>query len=436
MLLIDGEGQGLDLAYRAGEAGHTVRWYRMSDKPVKDGEGFPGIKLVDGWKEHMSWAKSGVIITTGNHKLMKELDRYREYGFPLFTPSSASAQLEINRKTGMDLMQKHDLNICPYKMFDSLQGAIDHVVKTDETYVFKTMGDEEDKSLSYVGCSPEDLVSWLEKRLSEGLKLKGRCMLQEKMEPVAEVGIAAWIGPAGFLPYWEVSFEHKRLMPGHFGPNTGEMGTVCQYVDADPLVDVLRSFESDLVKLGHVGDIAINGGIDSKGAYWPFEWTARLGWPDMFIRMAMHRGDPVQWMRDLCDGKDTLKVSNDTAIGVLVAQPPFPTKVEDQEQVEGNRIDGLKDIWDQVHPIGMMIADGPKIVDGSLEQQDTFYTTSEYVMCVTGTGKTVQAANKSVYRAIKDIKLANMIVRDDIGETVMEGLPKLHELGYCLGVDF
>ena len=41
------------------------------------------------------------------------------------------------------------------------------------------------------------------------------------------------------------------------------------------------------------------------------------------------------------------------------------------------------------------------------------------------------AASKNAYATIAEIKLSDMIVRDDIGECVCEELPELHALGYC-----
>jgi hypothetical protein len=437
LLLIDGEGMGLDFAYRCGEAGHKVRWYRMSDKPVRDGDGFPSIEFVNDWKPSMNWAKSGVIVTTGNHRLMRELDRYREFDFPIFAPSHASAQLEINRKQGMDFLEKHGLEMAPYKMFSSLEDAIDHIVKTDTAYCFKTMGDEEDKSLTYVGCTPEDLIAWLEKKIEEGMKPKGQVMLQEKIDPISEVGVAAWLGPNGFLPHWELSWEHKKLMSGNYGPNTGEMATVVKQVDTDPLAEILQRLERDLIKLKHIGDFAINGGVDARGRYLPYEVTARLGWPDFFLRCALNRGDPLQWMRDLWEGKDTLKTSHDVGICVLMVQPPFPPPEEvDAEHYIGNRVDGLKEVWSDVHPVGLMIEDGPAISEGKLIRADTMKTTSPYVLVATGLGKTVAAAREKVYGTIAEIKLANAMVRDDIGEALEQQLPKLHALGYAKDVSY
>jgi len=50
----------------------------------------------------------------------------------------------------------------------------------------------------------------------------------------------------------------------------------------------------------------------------------RPGWPLFQIQQALHKGDPAEWMLDLLDGKDTLKVSKDIACGVVVSIPDYP----------------------------------------------------------------------------------------------------------------
>lgn len=433
ILLIDQDRCGLDFAARCADAGHQVRWYRKTKRPVKDGIGFPGVKIVDGWRDHMKWAKDGLILTTANCSLLKELDAFREFGFPIFAPSFKSAQMEIDRAAGMQLLQQVGANIPPFKTFASLEDAERHARKSDQAFVFKTMGDEEDKSLSYVSKDPADLVGWLRRKIATGMKLKGPCMLQEKIEMIAEVGAAGWMGRDGFLPgKWELSFEHKKLMPGDYGPNTGEQGTVCQYVDSlKPAEEVLKPLEEAFRNLGHTGDLNVNGGVDKKGGYWPFEFTCRAGWPDFYIRTAMHKGDPAQWMRDALLGKDTLKVSRDVAIGVVCSQPQYPYDTATPEMVEGNPISGLEAVWDNVHPVQVMVGAGPVMKAGKVVDAAQFQTTGEYVLVATGLGKTIEAARDEVYGVVKEISLPNMIVRNDIGVKVQEQLPELHKLGYA-----
>jgi len=434
VLAIDVENHFLDFVLRCTEAGHDVRWFQDS-RTSKDGNGFHGFKKVDDWRSSMGWARDGLVITSGNCKYMRELDRFRELGFKIFGPTYRSAQLEIERGIGMEAMKEAGIAVPPYEMFDSLEAASKFARKSDKCFVFKPLGHEDDKSLTFVSCDPAEMVGWIERQIKRGMKLKGPCMLQEKIDMLAEIGIAGWFGPQGFLSdKYEISFEHKKLMNGEIGCATGEMGTATAYVKSDPLVDqFLKPMENYLLKSGHTGDFAVGCGVDKQGKVWPFEFTARLGWPDFFIRMAMQSSrDPAQWMRDLLDGDDTLKVKYDAAIGVVMAQPKFPYAISKPEDVEGNPITGLEDDDDAMHPIGVMICKGPKMEDGKVIEGPITQTTGEYVLCVTGTGKTVSDARERVYKSVNEVKFPNSMFRTDVGEKVITALPKLHEFGLAL----
>jgi phosphoribosylamine-glycine ligase len=79
----------------------------------------------------------------------------------------------------------------------------------------------------------------------------------------------------------------------------------------------------------------------------------------------------------------------------------------------------------------MMIGKGP-VMDGDKVVEAPIYQTSgEYVMVATGLGKTVTKAREKVYGAVKEVKFSNMICRNDIGEGLLDCLPKLHKLGYA-----
>jgi phosphoribosylamine--glycine ligase len=421
VLVIDQDRIGLDFVLRAVADGHEVRWYRFLKKPTRDGEGFAGFKIVDSWQEHMSWAKDGLIVCTHNGKYIHELDRYREFGYKIFGPTVKSAALEIRRAYGMDTMIACGIDVPKYNEFQSLQDAYKFSRKTDDVWVFKTLGDNEDKALSFVPSNPEELCGWIEGKIRDGLNLKGPCLLQEKIDMVAEMGVSGWFGPEGFLPEkWQIFFEHKRLMNDELGCQTGEMGCLTQYEEEEKLAeDVLIPMVPVLTALGHRGDFAVGCGIDSKGKAWPFEPTARLGWPSYFLQIASHRGDCVKWMRDLLDGKDSLRVSYDPAIAVLMAQPPFP--YDESEVIEP--IVGINEIGDHAHLVSIM-------KDG-----DKYKTTGEYVLVVTGQGKTIEKTRDRVYGFVDKIKFPDRMYRTDIGCKVASKVEKLQSFGYALNLE-
>lgn len=438
VLIIDIEdGQGLDLAVRCVDEGHEVRLYEYATHPVRHGEGFPGITRIDRWRASMSWVgKDGLIYITGNWRFIAELERYRDLGFKIFGPTVASARLEIDRAAGMELLQAHGIEMPPYETFDSLEAAEKFARKSDRAWVFKPMGDEPDKSLTYVSSDPADLVGWLRRQIDGGKKLKGKAMLQEKVELLSELGVSGWMGPEGFLPdKFQLSVEHKKLMPSEAGPATGEMGTVCQYVETDKLAEeMLLPLEPTLRALGHRGDFSVGAMIGKDGKAYPLEFTARAGWPAFHIQTASHRGDPAKWMRDLLDGKDSLRVSYDVAIGVVMAQPRFPYGGAPEELTVGNPIQGIAENYDDLHCVNVILGKGPIMQDGKIAEGPTYQTSGEYVLVATGLGKSIEKARAKVYRTVKEVKFANSIWRDDIGEKVQAALPALHRFGYALDI--
>lgn len=438
LFVLDSDRCGLDIALRAIAAGHEVRLFRPPGKDVRDGDGFPKLQITRDLRDSLKWAKEGLIITTANCKYIDELDRWRAHGYPIFGPTKASARLEIDRATGMEVMRQHGMNIPIYHEFKSLQDALEFAKKADKPFVHKPMGDEEDKALTFVPKDPGQLVEWLQDKIKKGGKIKGSVMLQEKIDGmIGEVGIAGFMGSDGFLEgKWEISFEHKKLCSGDYGPSTGEQGTVIQLVEDGNLADILKGFETHLRAIGHTGDVAINGAIDKKGEYWPFEWTARCGWPDDLIRRSLHKTDECTWMKAALAGHDELKVSRDCAIGVVCAQRPYPFGDGTPEEVEGKPIYGVDDVADQVHFMQVMMSkgtvwNGKKSVIDSLPR-----TTGPYVCVVTGHGKTVKDAHKDAMSAVDEICFSDMIVRDDIGMGLREKLPKYHTLGYCEKIEF
>ena len=432
VLVIDVECQGLDFCLRCIAEGHQVRWWRETKRPV--GKGFPGLTIVDDWRASMAWAgRDGLIVMTGNAKFCRELDRFREFGFAIFGPTERSAELEIIREKGMRAMEAVGIEIPPYECFDTLKDAEAFARKSDRAWVFKPLGHEDDKSLTYCSKDPADLVGWLQRQQVRGMKPKGKVMLQEKIEMLAELGVSGWLGPEGFLPErWHSCFEHKKLLSGDLGPNTGEEGSVCCYFAEDKLAkQCLKPMEPILKTMGHRGDFAVGVGIDNKGRCWPFEFTARQGWPAFFIQTASHKGDPAQWMRDLLDGKDSLKVDRRVAIGVVASQPPYPRYDGKEDCVVGNPISGADEAWDDIHPVMMAIDKGPVMDGGKVVDRKGYQTAGEMVMVVTGLGATVAKAQDAVYGSLGEVAWTDMQYRDDIGDKLEASLPKLHRYGFA-----
>ncbi len=434
VLIVDTEGAGLDFAMRCLEAKHEVKMFiRNANDGTRDSTGQGLVERVPEWEKWMQWAD--VVVPTLNGVYLDRLEDFRKLGYPIFGPSKQSAQLEIQRGYGMQMFKKHGIEVPPYKMFPTLDAAEAYCWKQDRRYVFKTLGTEEDKALTYVATDSADMISAIRNWRRRGKKLKGSCMLQDVIDGI-EFGVSRWMGKQGFFgPYGE-NVEHKKLMSGDYGPNTGETGSLMWYTPKSKLGrQVLDPLEADLLAMGHRGDLDVNCIVDSAGKAWPLEFTARLGWPAFDIMQAQHE-EPVQWMSDALAGRDTLKADTNPHIGVLMAIPPFPNKHVIRDAVIGHPIRGITpDNWDSIHLGSVMMGKDVDIMNGKPKDKEMFLTAGEYVAVITGSGDTIRKARRSAYRTVDQIRVKDAMIRDDIGLDFMGKLPELQQHGYATSVE-
>lgn len=434
ILIVDQDGVALSFALRCYDAGHQVRWFVKPKKSVSSdtGNGFKGIEKIDNWVAHVSWAD--LRLCTVNDDYIEKMAFFATKGFPFFAPSPESAKLEISRKAGMEFLKSSGIECAESKVFATMEEAKRYVLKTGERFVFKTMGDNEDKSLTYVPESPADLIAWIDRTPPP----KGEVMLQAFIKGI-EMGVSRFMGSKGWVGQWNESFEHKKLMSGNYGPATGEMGTVAYFTETSKLgTETLGKLEKGLLKLGHRGDVAIGFMIDEKGKPWPTEFTCRLGWPIFNMMLGAIKGDPAQWMLDAMNGKDTTSFSEDIGVCLVLAHADFPHGNAPREVTHGVPIYGVtRGNRPHIHPQAVQILNLPDSdKEGKIKNSDMWATAGEYVAVITGFGKNVSQATKRAYKTAEELHVANPILRDDIGEELKNQLPKLHSLGYALGCTY
>jgi phosphoribosylamine--glycine ligase len=370
------------------------------------------------------------------------LEPYRLEGYPVFAGGCEAAKMELDRQHGQDLMKKHGIRIMESVAFHDYDAAIAYVKKHPEMLVSKPSGDA-NKALSYVADNAGDMVYMLDRwKHREDLRAAAKAegfILQEKKVGI-EMAVGGWYGPGGWSRWCYENWENKKLMAGDLGVATGEMGTVTRPVLRSKLAQqVLYPIEPYLKKIGYVGYIDNNCIIDDKGHPWPMEWTMRDGWPLRHNVIAqMKVGDPAQWMLDLLHGKDTIDfVDKQVCISVVMAIPDFPYSRLTNKEVCGIPVYGAANDSEHIHPCEIMMGEAPVDCGGKIVTMPHWVTAGDYVLVCTGTGDTISAARRSAYSAIKKVKVPNSpFYRTDIGHgRLIKQLPKLHAMGYGLGLE-
>jgi len=422
VLFIDTDGVCTSMALQAQYAGHQCRAFISPQRCDNIARGL--VTRVADWRAHMDWAD--LIVMTGVGKYMRELNGYFEKGYPIMGTNWHAAQLEIDREIGMECFERAGFPCVPYQTFEDYDSAIAFVKKNkDKAYVSKPLHDNADKSTSYVAKDWRDMCFMLENWKKKGLKYP--FILQEKIELVGEVGVSGWFGPKGWCEGWEEDFEHKKLMPGEVGPNTGEMGNVCKYVEESKLArDYLEPLTDTLHALGFVGNFAMGLLVPKSGPLYPSECTARLGWPITFQQQSLHKQPMVEFFKGVLDGEKRCAVSSKHACGIVVGMKPFPyDALASDEMCDGYPIWGItQENADHVH-LAQVKAGRPLGEDG-------FVTAGSCVACCVGMGASVTMARDKAMKLVKGLTIPNSpIYRDDIGEKLEKSLPVLKAKGYC-----
>lgn len=434
ILLIDKGGYFLDFALRCRAAGHEVRWFlgklKGGDRNPQ-GDGF-GLDKRTEWESSMRWAD--LIVLPDNSVYMEEMEVWRRRRFPIFGPNLETTAWEMNRETGMAVLETCGIETIPSTRFRRIAEAKAFLASNRRRFVSKVNDDNDSKALSYVSKSPKDMMFMLNKWEKAGA-IKSDFIFQEFV-PGIEVAVGGWFGPGGFSEYFLENFEHKKLMNDEVGVNTGEMGTVLQYTKYSDLAKVLLlPLEGHLYRAGYTGYIDVAAIVAKDGTPYPLEFTTRPGWPLFEIQQAVHP-DPCGWMLDLLQGVDSFKPVTKVAVGVVVCIPPFPNGDANTFREKcGYPLYGWDDVPEKnLHLTQVYMGEAP---GESLQDEPVPVTAGECVCTISGTGSSVRQAQKAAYRNVDLLEIPNSpMYRTDIGDRLEDQISTLQKHGWMTSWDF
>ncbi len=420
-LFVSYDGYIGDIAWQVIKEGHEARYYIQDEENQDIADGF--VPKVYNWEENIHWAD--IIIfddVLGHGKFAQQL---RKQGKLVIGGTEYSDMLEDDRSFGQEELKKAGINILPYKEFDNFDDAIKYVEEKPGRYVIKPSGEAQNiKRMLFVGEEEDgkDIIEVLEaykKVSSDNIQV---FQIQKRVMGV-EVAVGAFFNGSEFVYPININFEHKKLFPGQIGPSTGEMGTAMYWGGANKIFNqTLLKLQGRLKQEGYAGYIDVNCIVNTNGIY-PLEFTARFGYPTIFIQQEGINIPMAEFLFGLAGGTlKEFKVRKGFQIGVRIVVPPYPFNDEDTfERYSNNATILFKKInYDGIHIEDVKNVDGQWLVAG----------TSGVVLVVVGTGQTMKQAQAQAYNRIKNIIIPNMYYRTDIGDRWFEDSDKLHTWGY------
>jgi len=347
-------------------------------------------------------------------------DEFHRRGLPIVCPTRAAAELEGSKAFAREFMHRHKVPSPRYEICDSAEQAeavvdaapfgFPMVVKADGLASGKgtLVVQDKDEARSAVA------LMMTERRFGTA----GSKVVIEEFLRGEEVSFLVFSDGAKVVPMVSVQ-DHKRLLDGDLGPNTGGMGTVSPATNLS--IDGHKQIMQEIV-LPTVKGMADEGRkyqgvlyaglmITDKGPR-VLEYNARFGDPEAQVILARMRSDLVPVLQGIAAGQlsDTkIDWAKDPAVCVVLASKGYPDTVE-----TGKRIDGLPALTGDEDVIAFHAATGSK--DGET------VTVGGRVLGITALAPNLEAAIERAYDAVSKVSFEGMHYRKDIGQKALARL--------------
>ncbi|MEO7853402.1 MAG: phosphoribosylamine--glycine ligase [Rubrivivax sp.] len=347
------------------------------------------------------------------------VDLFRQRGLRIFGPTRAAAQLESSKAFAKNFMQRHHIPTAAYASFDDAAAAHAYVDRQGAPIVIKADGLAAGKGV-VVATSQEEAhqaIDWmlLDHKLGVTHNAGGARVVIEEFMAGEEASFIVLCDGKHVLPL-ATSQDHKRLLDGDLGPNTGGMGAyspapvVTPNVHARVMQEIIAPTVAGMAADGVPFSGFLYAGlmIDADGQPRTVEFNCRLGDPEAQPILMRLKSDLFEVLLRATDGTldgCDLEWDRRVALGVVVAAQGYP-----QAPRTGDAINGLPAAADdlQVFHAGSTEIDGQLVSNGGR------------ILCVTALGEKVKAAQQRAYEGVRGIRIDGTQHRTDIGHRAVK----------------
>jgi phosphoribosylamine--glycine ligase len=338
------------------------------------------------------------------------VDDFRAAGLKIFGPTKAAAQLESSKDFAKRFMTRHHIPTAFFETFSNTAAAKAYVEKHGAPIVVKADGLAAGKGV-VVALTKAEAFEAIDMMLSDNkLGDAGARVVVEEFLAGEEASFIVMVDGKNVLAM-ATSQDHKRLLDGDNGPNTGGMGAYSPAPVVTPMIHarVLREVIQPVVHgmesegITYTGFLYAGLMIDPQGGIKVLEFNCRMGDPETQPIMMRLKSDFANIVEHAIDG--TLdKVDADwdrrTALGVVMAAAHYPDTPR-----KGDVITGLPKKLEDAHVFhaGTTMRDGKVVTNGGR------------VLCVVALGDMVKHAQNHAYEIADQIHFDGSQMRRDIG---------------------
>lgn len=370
-----------------------------------------------------------VVIGPDNPLADGIVDFMEAKGLTVFGPKKEAAKLEWSKAHSKQFMLEHKIPTARFAVLHDFESAQKFIKENEWARVIKADGLALGKGV-FVCSSENEAVDALTAIFKEGRfgEAGSTVVIEEKLIG-EELSLLLLIDGKCVMPL-SACQDHKRRFDGDKGPNTGGMGAYSpvrlfdrnkSLIEAQvikPIEEALKNGSLDFKGMLFAG-ILVGLPASSDGAApaantelipYALEFNARFGDPETQALMPRLKSDilPLLWASAQgCLADEQLEWFDKASVCVVLSAENYPESSSKGKEIE---VGHLPDDACLFHA-GTQLKDGKLLTNGGR------------VLALTALGDDIEAARENAYKAIKQVKFADMACRSDIA---------LKEVGQCL----
>jgi phosphoribosylamine--glycine ligase len=337
-------------------------------------------------------------------------DEFERQGLRVLGPRQSGARIEGDKAFAKEVMYAAGIPTAGFQTFTDFDAARTYLSQHRLPVVVKASGLAAGKGVVVAETRPEAEQAVADMLREGRFGEAGKVVVIEEFlqgEEVSMIGLCDGRGVQVLAP----SQDHKRLLYGDKGPNTGGMGA---YAPAPVMTAALRLEVQQKVFVPLLAEFARRD-IDYRGVIYAgmmltadgprvLEFNCRLGDPETQVILPLLDGDLAELAMACIEGKlheHVLTPAADrSALCVVAAAEGYP----------GSYGKGMPITGDLVGRDGVVVFHA-----GTKLDENRTVTNGGRVLGVTGIGRSLAEARDRAYRALDGIRFPGMVFRRDIG---------------------
>ncbi|HEC94994.1 MAG TPA: phosphoribosylamine--glycine ligase [Thermoplasmatales archaeon] len=344
-------------------------------------------------------------------------DALLDRGVKVCSPTQAAARVETDKEWMRNLMKRYRIpGQLRYKTFTDVEKAKGFIEQLEGEVAVKPIGLTGGKGVKIVGdhlSGIADAVEYAKEVIEKGIGGENKVLIEEKVVG-EEFTLQAFSDGETIFPMPAVQ-DHKRLLPGDKGPNTGGMGS---YSDKNGLLPFLgkSDYEESTLILQKIVEALSREGCPFVGPiYGQFmltvdgpriiEVNARFGDPEAMNVLPLLQDDFVDICLSMLEGslnKKRIRFQKKATVCKYVVPEGYGIESMVHQPISVDE-DAVRDT-------------GALLFYASVNKEDeTIYTTSSRSLAVVGIGNSISEAEQICEKGLDHVKGDHIFIRHDIG---------------------